>query len=144
MKIFFITPKFFKKLKGKNVFLAFICVVFLMLFTFQLVSRLKISVSPAMSESVVQSKFSVTLTARGTASKEGAMILLNGEEYAPLSDTSVSVELDRPSVIEIFCETDADFSVSAKASPGTTLIMKEASIKCKKGVNYICRCFFAD
>lgn len=144
MKIFFITPKFLKKIKGKNIFLSCICVVFLMLFTFQLVSRFEASVSPAMSQSVVQSKFSVTLTPNGTASKEGAMILLNGEEYAPLLDIPVSVELDRPSVIEVFCETDADFSVSARASEGTTLIMKEASTKCKKGVNYVCRCFFAE
>lgn len=144
MKIFFVSPKFLKRLKGKNIFLSCIFIVFLLLFTFQLVSRLKVSVSPAMSQSVVQSKFSVTLTPKGTASKEGATILLNGEEYAPLSDTPVSVELDRPSVIEIFCETDADFSVSAIASEGTTLIMEEASSKCKKGVNFICRCFFAE
>lgn len=144
MKIFFIAPKFLKIRKGKNVFLASICIAFLMLFIFQLVPRFKNSVSPAMSQSVAQSRFSVTLNTRGTIAKEGATILLNGEEYAPLSSGGVTVELDRPSVIEIFCGTDPDFSVSAKASDGTTLIMSENFIKCKKGVNYICRCFFAD
>lgn len=144
MKIFFVSKKMINRLKSKHILIFSICILAFLLFGFQLISHFKMSSSPAMSQSIAQTSFSVTLTPEGTLPKEGAMIFVNGEEYAPLLLGSNLVELSRPSAIEVFCQTDADFCVTVKASPGTTLIMPETDLQCKKGMNYICRCFFSD
>ena len=144
MKIFFVSKKMVNHLKGKYILLFSICLLAFLLFAFQLISHFENSSSPAMSQSIAQTSFSVTLTPKGIIPKEGTMIFVNGEEYAPLLSGSNLVELSRPSAIEVFCQTDADFRLTVKASPGTTLIMPEAYLQCKKGMNYICRCFFGD
>ncbi len=142
MKIFFISPKFIKKLKGKHIFTALIISVFCVLLLFQLTTRLEKSSLPAMSENVVQGNSSVILIAKGNVPKDGAMIFLNGEEYSPLLQGENVVEINRPSAVEVFCDNDYGFFVTVKATQGTTFIMPSSSIECNRGMNYIARCFF--
>ena len=144
MKIFYIPSKTAKLFKGRNFLYFFLTVIFATLVTSQLVSHIKNISEPAASQTMAQSIFTVTLDVSGALPQEKPMIVVNGEDYAPLISKSSLVELERPSVIEIFCDSDADFSVSVRPSVGTTVVMSDDKKACKKGMNYICRCFFSD
>ncbi len=142
MKIFFISPKFCGLFKRKNILTYSALALFFVLLTCQLVTHIKTASEPAMSQNAIQSRFSLTLETSGTVPKEGAMIVVNGEEYSPLNSPSSVVELERASVVEVFCKTDANFSVSVRPSVGLTVIMQDEKANCQKGMNYVCRCFF--
>ena len=144
MKIFFVPSKIPKIFKGKYVFNFCIIVLSVTLLSAQFISHIKNAAEPAMSQYVEKSGFSVTLNVSGNIPSEGAMVMVNGEEYAPLGSPASVIELERASVIEIFCENDADFSVSVRPSVGTTVIMPDEKAVCKKGMNYVCRCFFVN
>ena len=141
MKIFFISPK------NSKASLGFYFVIFILFFSlalFQLVSHIKNISKPVVSQKISQSAFSVTLDVSGTLPSNGAMIMVNGEAYFPLLSQSTSVELERTSVVEIFCRDDVNFSVVVRPAAGTSVITNGGEIMCKRGMNYICRAFLDD
>ncbi len=141
MKIFLSSSRSAKKSVFKTVFsltVVFVCVA---LFVSQCYFALVRRSVPASAPQSVAAHFSVTLHTDSTLPKDSVWVCVNGEETALFVDGRAEITLSRPSVIEVMSNCDSAFDVKTTASESTGLIASSDTVRCTKGINYICRCY---
>ena len=141
LKIFLSSLRSGKKSVFKTVFSLTIVFVCAALFVSQCYLALVRRSVPASAPESMTGKFSVTLQTQSTLPKDSVWVCVNGEETALFVDGRVDVTLSRASVIEVMSNCDLPFDVKTTASESTHLITSSDTIRCTKGINYICRCY---
>ena len=82
----------------------------------------------------------VTLSSSVDLREGDAYVYLNGDEYAPFIGNSFEIGVYANSVVEVLSCKKSDFFVTCvSAENNLTVIPIGDKIKCKKGINYICR-----
>ena len=141
MKIFLSYSRSAKMRVFKTVFSLMVIFVCVALFVSQCYFALVRRSVPASAPESMTGEFSVTLQTQSTLPKDSVWVCVNGEQTALFVDGRADVTLSRPSVIEVMSNCDLAFDVKTTASECTGLIASSDTVRCTKGINYICRCY---
>jgi len=71
---------------------------------------------------------------------EDVWVFVDGEKTVKIKDNKASITVDSNATIEIMSYAQKDFEVSVLPAQNVTVAGNSQNIKCKKGINYICRC----
>jgi len=141
LKIFLSSSRSEEKSVLKIVFSLTVVFVCAALFVSQCYFALVRRSVPASAPESMTGEFSVTLQTHSTLPKDSVWVCVNGEQTALFVDGRADVTLSRPSVIEVMSNCDLAFDVKATSSECTGLIASSDTVRCTKGINYICRCY---
>lgn len=71
---------------------------------------------------------------------ENVWVFVDGEKTVKIKDNKASITVESNATIEIMSYAQKDFEVSVLPAQNVTVAGNSQNIKCKKGINYICRC----
>lgn len=142
MKIFLCPIAYKKSSKTGKILSVLLCVLFVTVLISQLCAHLAHRSIPTSSSAIVPSAQSgITLTARAVGLTDDVVIYVNGEPAARFENGKAELTIEQPSAIEVLCPDEADIVISVAATDGITILKDASEIVCKRGMNFICRCY---
>lgn len=138
MKIFFVRARKcrFGLRKKAGVFLIFALAGTIVAGQTQMFVGHRLTETSAVSESL---QGRITLSSDRVLSGDTVYVLKDGEKALPFDGTSVTLDLDKTSVIEIYSGDDEPFNVKIQTDGKGKIYDGHDSAVCDKGMNYICR-----
>lgn len=142
MKIFLCLESCKKSSRTGRILSVLLCILVVATIISQLCVHLAHRSMPVSTSDITPSVQSgITLTARCGYPTDDVVIYVNGEQAARFENGKAKLDIEQPSAIEVMCPDETDLTVTIAASDGITVLQDASEIVCKRGMNFICRCY---
>ncbi len=143
MKIFFFRKKPLIKFKVNVLGRILVISLTVCLISSQLVNLKTTQTKSVSVQSVADTVGEIAVFTSHLGQDEEVWILVDGEKRERIKDNCARVILNSSSAIEIMSESEKEFTVNLLHADNIVIAGEVQNVKCRKGINYICRCIVA-